>query len=1262
MKLLLDLQGMQSSSRHRGIGRQTTALALAMIEQSTDRHDVHVLWNETLGDLSPTADLILDRLPRDNVHGFATFKRGAGQTDFNPWRMESAALVREAVVARLRPDIVHLPSLFEGFVDEAVTSVARLIAPHATAVTFHDLIPLAAPEHYLADPVYKRFYLRQAQDLKRADRLLAVSEFSGREAERRLQIPPDRISVIGSGVSDEFRPLQLDAGAERSLRKRLGLARRIVLHVGAVDARKNVGLLIDAFGRLPRSVSSDRQLVFVGPISDGERDLIVSLGQGFGVAADAIVVPGLIAMDDLLALYRLADALVFPSTGEGFGLPALEAMACGLPVLAADATALPEVLGREDCLFDPGDAHQLTAKLERLLTQDSWWEELRAWGLTRAATFRWSSVGARALAALERTAEEHAARVPETRSLRRRPLMAFISPLPPDQTGIADFSAELLRELLVFYEIDCILPTPETNDEWIEANCRLRSVEWFKAHADRYDRIVYSIGNSTFHAHMFELLVRFPGTVILHDGFLSDLAFHLAAGHLTAALRKEIYLSHGLTGLRLLHDEGPGAAIAKLTMSGSVFRNAQGIIVHSHYALSLARRAFGPEVERDLLVVPLLRSLPVQPNRAAARERLGLAADEFVVCSFGIVHPNKSNGLLAEAFIRSELADDPACVLLFVGQDVIAYGQDLAEAVVRPAHVAGQVRFIGRVDEDVYRDYLAAADVAVQLRTQSRGETSGAVLDAMAYGLPTVVSDLGSAAELPDEAVIKLPIGSGPDVLSEILNRLRLDRSHRERIGEAARAQIKHCHSPAVVTRDIRRFVDHVATTGGRGTSGELFAALSDIREGPIPARDDLVALARQIRSLSPAPRFRQILCDVSVLADEDARTGIQRVVRAVLEQLIADPPAGYRIEPVIISEHGYLHARRFAAERLGLSTGHDVDEPVEFGSGDQFLGLDWVPDRLPAQAGWLERFRRAGGTVTFVVYDLLPLEQPGFFPDWMKELDERWLATVVRTSDRLACISAATADSVAAFARPMLDRKRHPLRIGFFHLGHDLAASRPTAGLPEDAAELLSALQGRPTFLMVGTVEPRKGHDQVVAAFERLWAEGADVGLCIVGKEGWMVADLAGAIRESGEFGRRLVWLPRASDELLERVYRTVVALIAASRGEGFGLPLIEAAEHGVPVIARDLPVFREVGGAHAFYFQGIQAEDLASAIRRWLELQARSEVPSSAGMPRLTWREATRDLTAIMLGERTYRVLDRDTLGIDEDLASAETEAGRR
>jgi glycosyltransferase involved in cell wall biosynthesis len=122
--------------------------------------------------------------------------------------------------------------------------------------------------------------------------------------------------------------------------------------------------------------------------------------------------------------------------------------------------------------------------------------------------------------------------------------------------------------------------------------------------------------------------------------------------------------------------------------------------------------------------------------------------------------------------------------------------------------------------------------------------------------------------------------------------------------------------------------------------------------------------------------------------------------------------------------------------------------------------------------------------------------------------------------------------------------------------------------------------LQQRISFLMVGTIEPRKGHNQILETFEILWKDGLDLRLVFVGKQGWMVDQLIKKIQTHSELNKKLYWFQEASDNLLSRMYSTCSCLIAASYAEGFGLPLVEAAQYKLPLLVRDIPVFLEIAG----------------------------------------------------------------------------------
>jgi glycosyltransferase involved in cell wall biosynthesis len=194
--------------------------------------------------------------------------------------------------------------------------------------------------------------------------------------------------------------------------------------------------------------------------------------------------------------------------------------------------------------------------------------------------------------------------------------------------------------------------------------------------------------------------------------------------------------------------------------------------------------------------------------------------------------------------------------------------------------------------------------------------------------------------------------------------------------------------------------------------------------------------------------------------------------------------------------------------------------------------------------------------------------------------------------------------------------------------LGADLENSAPTKGMPENAPQILQKIASGSSFVAIGTIEPRKGYRQMLAAFEVLWAKGLDINLVIIGKHGWLMDDFAQNLPAHPEFNRHLFWLDGISDEYLENVYKASTAMLLASEGEGFGLPLIEAASRQLPIIARDIPVFREVAGESAYYFSGNQPEELAQSIESWLELFSQKTHPDPSTMKWLTWKESTQSL----------------------------------
>lgn len=830
----------------------------------------------------------------------------------------------------------------------------------------------------------------------------------------------------------------------------------------------------------------------------------------------------------------------------------------------------------------------------------------------------------------------------------KRPRLAYLSPLPPEQSGIADYSAAMVLELSRWYDIDIIVDQP--NVTGLAAHFAVRDPAWFDAHADEFDRKLYHFGNNHMHRHLFELLQRHPGTVVLHDFFLSGVVDQMdRGGYRPGAFYQALYQSHGYTGLADHERLGRNEAIWAMPANKTVLDHAMGVIVHSPYARALATRWYGAEAAQEWRLAPLPRTPLAQQapavRRDAARARLDLGAEDFIVCSFGMMGDTKLNDELIDAFLASPLANDKRCQLIFVGQNAgTEYGAAVAQKIAA-SPVAKRIVITGFVSPETYADYAAAADIAVQLRRMSRGETSAAILDCLLYGAATIINAHGAGADVPDDVVLKLADNFTVNELSAALGRLHSDPVLRTGLGQRGAAFVASEHAPGRAGQLYHEAIEHFATHRPQVHYRQLLKSLSRLPAPAVEDGDDLLATARAIAFNQPPAAPRQLFVDVSALRGTDLKTGIQRVVRSVLQALVATPPPGFRIEPVFGegANRPYRYARAFMLDMLGITPQQLTleDAPIEARPGDIFLGLDLFTNGTSQNRQLLQDLRRRGVQVHFVVYDILPMLRPECFPYGTEEYFGIFLDTVTQVADGIVCISRAVADELAQWMEPRSNPRQSPLKLGWFHLGADINASRPSFGLPDNAALVFENIDSRPSLLMVGTLEPRKGHGQVLAALDILWKQGVEVNLIIVGKEGWMVEQVATRLKNHPQREQRLFWLAGASDEMLVQLYQKCSALLAASEGEGFGLPLIEAAQHGIPIIARNLPVFQEVAGTHAFYFDATTPVALAEELNRWLEQLSAGEAPTSAAMPWLTWNQSAQQLMDVILGQQWYREL---------------------
>jgi glycosyltransferase involved in cell wall biosynthesis len=428
------------------------------------------------------------------------------------------------------------------------------------------------------------------------------------------------------------------------------------------------------------------------------------------------------------------------------------------------------------------------------------------------------------------------------------------------------------------------------------------------------------------------------------------------------------------------------------------------------------------------------------------------------------------------------------------------------------------------------------------------------------------------------------------------------------------------------------------------GPSGDMLLRVLNAIRPHTGALDgtELCALSRMIDETFRPTGRPCIYLDVSTVVSLDDRSGIQRVTRAIATEMLGNVPASHDVEIVYSNpqEDAFYVANHYKHTVLGFDAPRS-DEYVVFKPGDILIFLDQAPRMAINHAPYIKYLRGIGVRVYFYVHDILPLHQPQWFSaGGVEEFGE--LMETVATADGALCNSLATANDVKAYVTNRLKDKRRPFTIAYSHLGTDVENSAPSSGLPADAPAILAQFAQRPTFLMIGTIEPRKGHRQTLQAFERLWKQGVDANLVIVGRWGWKMENFDTELRTHREAGRRLFWLQSISDEYLLKVYKASDCMIAASQGEGFGLPLIEAAQHGLPVIARDIPVFREVAQDHALYFSDdVDPDIIADVVQCWLKNDREGLTIASTGMRMSSWRQSVAGMLDALLADNwTYTV----------------------
>jgi glycosyltransferase involved in cell wall biosynthesis len=666
------------------------------------------------------------------------------------------------------------------------------------SVTLFDLVPLVLADTYLADPGLRRRYSARVELVRHADLVLAISRSAAKDGVRLLKLggdaKPQQVRVVELAASGAF---VADAGLARE---------PFVLYTGGTDARKNVERLLEAWAR----VRTRHQLVIACSVKPLEQNHYEVMADRLGFR-DRLTVTGWVPEAELVRLTQTATLAIYPSLYEGFGLPIAEALACGTPAIGSDSSSLPELLP-PDALFDPTDVDSIANAIDRALNHKRHYASLTRWATERPRR-TWDDVAletVEAFASASRRSRSSPGQRTADATRNKRTRLAFITPLPPMPGGVSDYSYRLLEELakieLEGIEVHAFADGPPHERASIEEarvppgvhGHRLGALDRVESLDGPFDAVVFSLGNSEFHSGALDaLLQRGSGTVLAHDVRLTGLyrfaqwqhrdatpgGFHATLHRMYPALPAALGSDEELGSDEKLDAED--AERWGILMARGAIAASDRFIVTSAFAANLARLDALPGDRDKIAVLPFsVGAVPVDAPVPIA-DRPGPP----LIASFGVVNDRKRTALLADA-MRVVHETHPRARLVFVGPS--------EASSIEGAEVTGMV------DADEYRRWLDTGWIAVQLRTATNGESSGAVGDCLAAGVPTIVTAIGAARDLPDDAVVKVPSDIDAPALAARITALLDDAGARAALHERARAYAAD-HSFVAAARELYR-------------------------------------------------------------------------------------------------------------------------------------------------------------------------------------------------------------------------------------------------------------------------------------------------------------------------------------------------------------------------------------------------------------------------------------------------------------------------
>lgn len=726
-------------------------------------------------------------------------------------------------------DIFCITSPFDGH--NVVYKKEWFGACKVVAITY-DIIPYVMKDHYLAEPNSYQYYMECIDILRWVDEIQVISQSVEDDLVNYLNFDKDKISVIWGAVDKRYEEIEINGTEKKKIHDKFGINSAYIMCTGGDDERKNIAGLIEAYSKLPRSVIDTYQLVIICKLSQPSFKRYTELSIRLNVK-DRVILTNFVSHQELLIFYNLATLMAFPSIYEGFGLPIVEAWACGTPVLTSDNSSLVQIAGDAAVIVDAMSVDDITRGLNYALTECDL-EDLIKKGKKRLELFQWEEVAKKSIASFEKLKDSKENIKPS----EANDLIAFFTPLPPIKSGISDYSVDIIKALYEYYQIDVYIDEGYKPDIVFDDQIQIFSHKEFERNRNKYKEIIYQVGNSEYHIYMYRYIQKYKGVVVLHDYNMHGiLIYHsLENGKLNYSIYEKI-LKEDYTDqqvrfyLEQLKAGKTGYKTWEWELNGFISNYAKRIIVHSFEA---KEKLLEKNIKQNVKQIWHYADTQINKiNRAEFKKNAGYSDNIVLFSAFGHIQETKRPIPILKAF-KKVIEEYPNARLIFVGK-MSDETERQFETVLEQKNLKAYVKVTGYTTLEDFDNYISITDVCLNLRYPYNGETSGSMMRNLVQGNAVVVNGIGSFNELPEHVCIKLPnvmTMSVVDEIEQIYNAMKgiFERPEEyQKIRENAKRFAKEELEVKAIARRYRDFIEaEQGTIVNEGFLKDLSQAIVD--------------------------------------------------------------------------------------------------------------------------------------------------------------------------------------------------------------------------------------------------------------------------------------------------------------------------------------------------------------------------------------------------------------------------------------------------